>query len=365
MSNAQLNSVEATDEFQARVDAFAGQALSIINGGALALMVSVGHRTRLFDAMDALTRANSAAIAKAADLNERYVREWLGAMVTGGIVEYDATLGTYRLPPEHAASLTRVAGPHNLASFAQFVSLLGNVEDGIVERFRTGGGLPYSEFPKFQQLMAEDSAQVFDAALIDATLPLVPGLPERLRAGIDVADVGCGSGHAINLMAATYPSSRFIGFDFSEEGVATGRAEAKAKGLTNSSFELKDAAALGMADSFDLITAFDAVHDQAQPARMLAGIAAALRLDGVFLCVDIAASSYVHENSDHPLGPFLYTVSCMHCMTVSLAYDGQGLGAMWGEQMATQMLNDAGFGNVEVKKVEGDILNNYYVASRT
>ncbi|GAC1611490.1 MAG: hypothetical protein NVS3B26_24870 [Mycobacteriales bacterium] len=120
-----------------------------------------------------------------------------------------------------------------------------------------------------------------------------------------------------------------------------------------------------MADAFDLITAFDAVHDQAQPAQMLAGIAAALRPDGVFLCVDIAASSHVHENSDHPLGPFLYTISCMHGMTVSLAYDGQGLGAMWGEQMATKMLNDAGFGNVEVKKVEGDILNNHYVASRT
>ncbi|MHB8669562.1 MAG: class I SAM-dependent methyltransferase [Acidimicrobiales bacterium] len=364
MEEPRASGLELPDDTQARIDEFAGKTIGIVNDGMLALMVSVGHRTGLFDTMARLAPSTSIDIAKVADLNERYVREWLGAMVTGRIVEHDADLGTYWLPPEHAASLTRDAGPHNVASFAQFISLLGNVEDGIVERFRTGGGLPYSEFPKFQRLMAEDSAQVFDAALIDGTLPLVDGLVERLRAGIDVADVGCGSGHAINLMAAAYPASRFVGFDFSEEGVAAGRAEAKAMGLVNARFEVKDAAALDLTDAFDFITAFDAVHDQAKPAQMLAGIADALRPNGVFLCVDIAASSHVHENTDHPLGPFLYTISCMHCMTVSLAYGGDGLGAMWGEQVATQMLAEAGFGSIEVKKVEGDILNNYYVAHR-
>ncbi|GAC1603783.1 MAG: hypothetical protein NVS3B21_32600 [Acidimicrobiales bacterium] len=231
--NQQLaTSVEVPDEHQSRVDAFAGRAVGIINSGTLALMVSIGHRTGLFDTMATLPPSSTADIAKAAGLNERYVREWLGAMVTGAIIEHDADLETYRLPPEHAASLTRAAGPHNLASFAQFISLLGNVEDGIVERFRAGGGLPYSAFPKFQQLMAEDSALVFDAALIDTTLPLVSGLPDRLRAGVDVADVGCGSGHAINLMAAAYPASRFVGFDFSEEGVAAGGLGPKTRAAT-------------------------------------------------------------------------------------------------------------------------------------
>ena len=346
-------------------EAFAGELLGKLNAGMLTLMISIGHRTGLFDTMSTLDPADSAGIADAAGLNERYVREWLGAMTTGGIVEHDAKAGTYRLPPAHAASLTRAAGPGNLASFAQFVPMLGNIEDQLIRSFREGGGVPYSEFPEFQRLMAEESAQVFDATLIDVTLPLVPGLVKRLTKGIDVADVGCGSGHAINLMAEAYPNSRFVGFDFSEEGVAAGTAEAKARGLKNARFEVRDAATLEGPEAFDLVTTFDAVHDQAHPARVLKGIHDLLRVGGTYLCVDVQASSHVGNNLEHPLGPFLYTVSCMHCMTVSLALDGDGLGAAWGEELATSMLRDAGFDSIETRTVEGDILNNYYIATRT
>jgi len=117
-----------------------------------------------------------------------------------------------------------------------------------------------------------------------------------------------------------------------------------------------------MESEFDLITVFDAIHDQAKPDEVLKRIAAALKQDGVLLMMDIAASSHLHENVDHFLGPFLYTVSCMHCMTVSLAQDGAGLGTMWGEQTALRMLADAGFKKVDVKQRENDILNNYYIA---
>ena len=127
---------------------------------------------------------------------------------------------------------------------------------------------------------------------------------------------------------------------------------------------MQDAATLDASAKYDLITAFDAIHDQAHPARVLAGIATALRPEGTFLMVDVAASSDVSENIEHPLGPFLYTVSCMHCMTVSLALDGEGLGAVWGEQKAREMLAAAGFTNVDVEQVEGDILNSYYIARR-
>ena len=199
----------------ARAEAFAGRMLGVVNDGMLALMVSVGHRTGLFDTMSSLEPAGSAAIAEAAGLHERYVREWLGAMVSGGVVEYFPADATYWLPPEHAASITRAAGPGNLATYTQFISMLGQVESDIVGSFRNGGGVPYSKFPDFTRLMAEDSAMVFDFALLDAVLPLAQGLPERLAAGIDVADVGCGSGHAINLMAAAFPASRFVGYDFS------------------------------------------------------------------------------------------------------------------------------------------------------
>ena len=344
---------------------FAERMMRMLNEAALALMVSVGHRTGLFDVMAAMPEATSAEIASGAALDERYVREWLAAMTTGGIVKHDSAMGTFSLPADHAAWLTRSAGPDNLAIQAQYIGLLALVEDQIADCFRTGGGVPYSAFPKFQALMAEDSGAVHDATLIDVALPLVPGLVDRLRDGIDVADVGCGSGHAINLMAEAFPRSRFVGFDISDTGLAAATAEASRKALTNVRFEKRDAARLGETARYDLITTFDSVHDQAGPDLVLAGIAQALRPAGVYLCVDIAASSKLSDNLDHPLGPFLYTISCMHCMTVSLAEDGMGLGTMWGEQKAREMLRDAGFTSVDAAHVDGDVLNTYFIATKS
>ena len=344
---------------------FADRMIQVMNDAALALMVSVGHRTGLFDVMAAMPAATSAEIASGAALDERYVREWLAAMTTGGIVDHDGAAGSFSLPADHAGWLTRSAGLNNLAIQAQYVGLLALVEDQIVDCFRHGGGVPYSAFPGFQALMAEDSGTVHDATLVDVTLPLVPGLVERLGQGIDVADVGCGSGHAANLMAQAFPRSRFVGFDFSDTGLAAAAAEADRKDLTNVRFEKRDAARLDETARFDLITTFDSVHDQARPDLVLAGIARALRQGGVYLCVDISASSKLSENLDHPLGPFLYTTSCMHCMTVSLAEGGMGLGAMWGEQTARKMLGDAGFTSIEGTQVDGDLVNTYFIATKS
>ena len=201
-----------------------------------------------------------------------------------------------------------------------------------------------------------------DARLLQTTLPLVDGLVDRLTSGIDVADIGCGSGHAISLMAAAFPASRFVGYDISEDALAAARTEASAKKLRNARFEARDVAALDSVASFDFITSIDAIHDQAHPGRVLAAIRRALRPGGVYLCVDIQASSDLAKNREHPLGPFLYTISTMHCMTVSLALGGEGLGTVWGEELAVAMLREAGFVRVEVKRLEKNFMNIYYIA---
>jgi ubiquinone/menaquinone biosynthesis C-methylase UbiE len=336
----------------------------MLNDSFLALMTSIGYQTGLLDVMAGLPPSSCAEIAKASGLDERYVREWLGAMVTGRFVEYDAGAGTYRLPPEHAACLTRAAGTDNLAAMLQWVGLMATVEPGIARCFRQGGGLSYAEYGRFHEVMAESNGRIFDHTLVQSTLPMVPGIEERLRAGIDVMDVGCGSGHAINVMAKAFPQSRFVGTDFSSEGVAAGTTEAKTWGLENARFEVRDAAELGGGPQFDFITSFDSIHDQADPARVLAGIARALRPDGTYLMVDIATSSHLEHNLEHPMAPFIYAISTLHCMSVSLGLEGAGLGAAWGEELALEMLGEAGFGRVEVKQVEGDVMNNYYVARR-
>jgi ubiquinone/menaquinone biosynthesis C-methylase UbiE len=338
-----------------------------LNDAALCLMASIGHRTGLFDAMRDQPPQTSPELAARTGLNERYVREWLGAMVTGGVIVFDPDSARCHLPSEHAAFLTRAAGSDNLAVFTQYVPVLGSVEDDIVECFKNGGGVPYERFPRFHAVMAEDSGLSVLASLEAHVLPLVPGLAERLTRGLRMLDAGCGSGRILIRLAQLFPKSRFVGIDLSNAATRAGREEAAAKGLTNVEFvaaDLGDFDRTAEPESFDFITTFDAVHDQGKPLNLLKGIYRALKPDGVYLMQDIKGSSHLHKNLNHPIGTFLYTVSCLHCMTVSLAQGGEGLGAMWGEEKAREYLQRAGFRSVEVRELAHDIQNNWYVVRK-
>ncbi len=351
----------------ARAEAFAGNLLTTLNNGALCLMIAIGHRTGLFDVMREMPPASSHEIASRAGLDERYVREWLGAMTTGGVIEVDPETRRFRLPPEHAAFLTRPAGADNIAVFAQYIAVLGAVEDDIVACFRNGGGVPYSRYDRFHEVMAEDSGQSVLSSLESHILPLVPGLTDRLATGIRMLDVGCGRGRILNTLAALYPDSRFVGMDLSEEAVGYARAEAGRFGNDNVDFiaaDLSDFDRSAEPEVYDFVTTFDAIHDQARPLNVLKGIHRTLTPDGVYLMQDISGTSHVHKDVDHPIGPFLYTISCMHCMTVSLAQDGEGLGAMWGEELTRDYLRRAGFVLVTTHRLAHDIQNNWYVVTK-
>lgn len=338
----------------------AGRVVGILNDGAICLLASIGHELGLFETLAALPPATSTQIADAAGLDERYVREWLGGMVTACFVQYVSEDGTYYLCPDHAPFLTG-SGPDNLARTMRFISLMGLVQPKVVEAFRHGGGLSYDDYPGFHHLQAADSAAVNDASLLDTIIPLA-GVGDRLERGIAVADIGCGEGHAINLLARAFPRSTFVGYDFSEEAVATARQEAAAWGLTNARFEVLDVARLAVESAYDLITTFDAIHDQAHPATVLANIRRALRPDGRYLMVDIKASSNLEDNLDLPWASFLYAASTVHCMSVSLGQGGDGLGTVWGVQTAERMIREAGFSDVVVHDLEEDPFNAYFVA---
>jgi ubiquinone/menaquinone biosynthesis C-methylase UbiE len=363
-----MSTISGRADFDAaRADAFAEKLLAALNHGALCLMVSVGHRTGLFDVMSKILPATSEEIAAQAGLNERYVREWLCAMVTGRVVEVDPTTARFSLPAEHAAFLTRAAVADNMAVFAQYIAMFGCVEDGIVECFRKGGGVPYEKFPRLHEVMAEESGQFVRSSLESHILPLVPGLTDRLVKGIRVLDVGCGRGRVMNRLAELYPYSKFVGMDLSPDAIEFARDEAAKKGLDNIEFvavDLSNFDETAEPESCDFITTFDAIHDQAKPLKVLQGIQRALKSDGVYLMQDISGTSHVHKDIDHPIGTFLYTCSCMHCMTVSLASGGEGLGTMWGEEKTREYLHQAGFLSITTHRLAHDIQNNWYVVMK-
>lgn len=345
-----------------RIQEFARKLFGHYTSGVLTLMVDIGNRTGLFEAA-AQGPGTSQQIAGRAGLNERYVREWLGAMATGGIVEYEPASRTFTLPPEHALCLT---GPssRNLAPGSQGLAMLAKRLPGVAEAFRAGGGVAYSAYrPDFTEAMDASWRRIYDGLLIKGFLPAAKGLPERLQAGIRVADVGCGTGHAVNLMAREFPDSRFVGYDLGEDAIGRAVAEARAMGLANARFEALDATELPAEPSFDLITSFDSIHDQRDPATVLRRIAEALAPEGVYLMIEPRASSNLEDNIGNPFAPYMYGVSVLHCMTVSLAEGGAGLGTAWGEQTGRRMLEEAGFTAIEVVEAPGP-QNSIYICRR-
>lgn len=353
---------------------FSEKLNEILNYGALNLAIGIGYRLRIFDALESLNRSVTAAeLAAETKLNERYLKEWLGIMVTGEIVELSiSTSGEdlYFLPAEHARVLTRKAGNDNMGVYAQEIPMLtACAMEAVVSGFQTGQGVPFSNYPDFQNFMAELSDAKQKSILVDYFLPSIEQgrLVERLNSGISVCDLGCGQGVAVLLMAMAFPNSRFVGIDNHALAISVARKSAAREGVSNVEFMELDAATLyqdqTMAGRFDYVCAFDAIHDQSHPLEALKSVRHMLAPEGLFSMVDINASSSQMVNQNHSMGPFLYTVSLMHCMPVGLNDNGMGLGMMWGRKKAKTLLADAGFDRIEILEMDYDAFNVHFLCS--
>jgi 2-polyprenyl-3-methyl-5-hydroxy-6-metoxy-1,4-benzoquinol methylase len=345
-------------------DVYAGRIARTLNSGFIALMISVGHRTGLFDVMAALPPSTSSEIAAAAGLTERYVREWLAAMTSAHIVDHDARTSTFFLHIEYAAVLSRGAGADNLAPAAQILALVASVEDLVVAGFRSGGGVSPDAYDRLNAFVAAEKKRSVDESYVEALLELVPGISARLEAGAVVLDAGCGDGAVVNVMARLFPRSVFRGYDVSADAIDRAREGAAEAELANVDFGVGDVATLDEPRAYDLVLALESIHELGFPRIALRRIVAALRRDGVFVMQEIAASSHLSRNVEHPFAPMLYALSTLHALPVALGQEGEALGRMWGKERAIQLLGEAGFRNVRFDSMAADALSYYCVATK-
>jgi SAM-dependent methyltransferase len=361
MTVTEQTDVEQTDVDAAAIEEFASKLVETITGGLLTCLVEIGRRTRLFE-LAAEGPASSAELAERGGLQERYVREWLAAMATAGIFEYDAENGRFWLPIEHAAVLTGDTYD-NLAPVAYLISAIIRQGDAVAKCFTEGGGVPWDAYlPEMHDVLDVLWQPMYRDILVQQILPLAPGLVEKLESGTRVADVACGTGNGSLVMARRFPNSTFVGYDQDAEAIAV--AGSRAGGLTNLSFEVADAATLTSDQPFGVAFVFNAVHDQARPLDVLTSIRSILDPGGIFLMDEPRISSNLEDNIGNPLAPMTYAISLLHCMTVSLAEGGAGLGTGWGEHVARGLLAEAGFGPMEVYDAPGDPGNAIFVTHR-
>ena len=313
-------------------------------GAAFAgLSTSIGGRLGLYRAMAGAPPLTSAELAAKTELNERYVREWLGAQVAGEYVDFDPETGTYLLPDEHAAVLADPDSPmYAIGSFFMIKALYAT-EDRLVDAFRSGEGVGWGEHhPALFEGVAAFFRPGYAAALVPEWLPAMPGVVEKLTEGARVADVGCGHGHSTMLMAKAFPNSTFVGYDFHPPSIEAARKNAAEQGLSDRmTFDVATAQDFPGAE-YDLITFFDCLHDLGDPEGALRRAEQTLAQDGTVMIVEPNASANVLDNRN-PIGRSFSSSSVVVCLPAALAQNGpQALGNHAGEAAMRALAERAG-----------------------
>lgn len=314
----------------------------------------IGDRLGLFKAMMNAGSLTIEGLAAKTGLNARYLREWLGAMVAAHYIEYDPERETYLLTPEYAAVLADEDSPFYIASYFQLSQALMMVAPKVAEAFKTGGGVPQSEYPPGMfEATERNSLTRYKHKLVRKWIPAVPQAVEALQKGGIAADVGCGSGRAAIMIAKAFPRARVVGFDLHEGSIARARRNAEAAGVTDRvTFEVANGTQLPEG-KFDLVTTFDVVHDAVDPVGLLTSIRRALKPDGTYLVQEVNISNDLKDNIK-PMGKMLYSVSTLYCMTTSLAHGGAGIGSLMGEPKARELAAAAGFSRFNRLPIKDD-----------
>jgi 2-polyprenyl-3-methyl-5-hydroxy-6-metoxy-1,4-benzoquinol methylase len=327
---------EKLEGFVERIVLDAGTAM---RGG----LMYIGDRLGIFAALAESGPVTAAELSQRTDLNERYLREWLGAMATAEYLEHNSEGDTYFLPPEHALPLADEEFPLFTGGLLQMIVPTVTVAPQVAEAFKTGRGVTQDQYlPDMYEAIERMTAPWYKHELVQSWIPAMPGVQEKLQAGGSACDVGCGSGRAPITIAKAFPVADVHGYDVHAGSIERARASAQDDGVADRvTFTVGDGAELPQGQ-FDLISTFDVVHDSVDPVGLMSAIREALRADGTYLMLEMNASSDVEKNRN-PLGKFLYNVSTLYCMTTSLAHGGAGIGACMGEEKARELAYAAGF----------------------
>ena len=336
--------MDATVIEQAKLEAFAMRTVTDIAAGYTGVMVSIGSKLGLYGAMAHAGPLSAKELAARSGCAERYVREWLNAQAASGYIGYHAASDTYELSPEQAAVLADEDSPFYIPPAWNVPASMWFDEDKALEAFRTGRGVAWGEHDKRLACgVAAFYRNGYRASLVPQWLPALDGVVEQLRAGIDVADVGCGYGHSTLLMAKAFTNSRFHGFDAHSLSVEEARRNAEQASLTQRASFAASRATDYPDKRYGLICFFDTLHDLGDPVAAARHAARVLASDGTVLLVEPFAKDHVEDNLS-TVGQLYYSASCTICCAHAISEGGKSvLGAQAGPGRLKEVFRKAGF----------------------
>src|ERR1022692_4338659 len=332
-----------------KVGAFAQHMARALTGAATTAMVVVGDELGLYRALAGTGPVTPVGLATKTGTHERYVREWLAQQAAAGFITYDAGTGTFTLPPEHAAVLATDDSPAAMAGAALLPAGMFRGTSKIVEAFRTGRGIAWGDQDPAIFATTERFWQVsYRTSLVSDWIPALDGVADRLRADARVADIGCGHGAAVILMAQEYPRSKFTGFDSHPASIEIARKRATDAGVGDRvRFDIADASRYP-ADGYNLVCFFDTLHDLGDPVGAAAHARAALAPGGTLMLVEpLTAGDDLAASLASPTAAINYAASTFLYAPASLSQPvGLGLGSQAGESQLRGVLAEAGYGNI-------------------
>jgi SAM-dependent methyltransferase len=335
----------AVDE--AKLEAFMGKAVMDMGAVISAPLMMIGEKLGLYKAMAGAGALSSQEVAERSGAAERYVREWLANQAAGGYLTYDAQTGRFTLPDEHALALADEDSPFYLLGAFELIASLYADEDQIREAFRTGAGMGWHEH---DHRLFSGTERFFRpgyrAHLVSEWIPALEGVQAKLERGARVADLGCGHGASTVIMAKAFPASEFRGFDYHAPSIEHARQAAEEAGVAaRTSFEVASAEEYP-GSGYDLVCAFDCLHDMGDPVGASVHVHETLASDGAWMIVEPFANDDLEENLN-PVGRLFYGASTVICTPASLDQDvGLALGAQAGEARLCEVVTQGGFTRV-------------------
>jgi ubiquinone/menaquinone biosynthesis C-methylase UbiE len=339
------------EDMQQKIEQFAGQVVTDLAAAMAGVMTNLGHKLGLYRAMAESGPITSDELARRTTTNERSVREWLNGQVAGGYVQFDTNTNQYLLPPEHAFVLANPDSPAFLPPAFDVAASLWHGEDKILAAFRSGNGMGWHEHDC--RLFTGTEAffrNGYRAHLTQTWIPSLSGIEERLASGGRVADLGCGHGASVILMAQAFPKSKFVGIDYHESSIAVAKERAKQAGVADQiRFEVATPRALASStEKFDLVCFMDSLHDMGDPLEAAEASREAMAPDGALMLVEPFAKDRSEENVG-PVARMFYSASAALCTQNALSQGGRySLGAQAGATQLLAILKDAGFRSARV-----------------
>ena len=332
-----------------KLSEYAKHVFGMLSGATTAAMIYLGDRLGLFGAIAADGPVSSTSLAEATGFDERWIREWLYQQGAAGVLEVTDD-ESFSISPEAVAVLVDEEHPaFGMGSFAGLPHMIASVEK-LPETFVTGLGYLYDDLgPEMAVALERANLPWFKSFLVPSIIPKL-GLVDALTHGVKVADIGCGSGSILLLLAAAFPNSEFHGYDISIHALARAEENVAAAGVSNTMFHNAVADPLPPSGDFALVLTTDVLHDMTNPRGTAFSIRAALADDGVWLISDIKAKDTFAENVEkNPMAALMYGFSMLACLgSATSEPNGEALGTLgFTKSVAAEIARDAGFDGFE------------------